>query len=335
MALIAAALVASCTAVPQAPVPSSSAPPPSIRPSASVAPPTPEMNVTTPIIPVVPTRTIAPSPSTTSPLPMEASPSSAIGGGYEQAQQTLDHWASVVGDDASDAVIVTTELATQDHGWSGPTASNDKRALYAGLLESEVDVPTSTPPAASVEWPDGSSTRVTLMPASAALDALRTENVSSCPECTPVHIVGIDLVTHVFDTARGPASLPTWRFSLRESGVHVFRLAVEKPIYIQPTQFNFLISVTNASDSNVLTVHFLGGECDPPYHLEAVESDLAVVVLYVPDAQPTPGICSAVGVFYTSSVKLSALLGTRTVLDIFGTPTSRDATRFSPGPEDF
>jgi hypothetical protein len=56
--------------------------------------------------------------------------------------------------------------------------------------------------------------------------------------------------------------------------------------------------------------------CAADYTAEAVESDLAVVVIVVAHANTTPGDCPAVGKTRTATVTLDAPLGTRAVLEV-------------------
>ena len=256
------------------------------------------------------------------------------------AHKALDDWAAFMATAAKDTVLVTSELTTQDHGWSGGNGDNAKSALYAGMLEANVDIPTQAPAPSEITWPDGSTLLVELMSAAAALDAIRAEGEGSpCPECTPVHVVGVRLVTHTFDTTRGPTDLASWEFTLREGDVHVFRVAAAHALVL-PTDSHAALEAASA-DGRQLTIWYMGGACDDPdrHVAHSVESDLAVVAYIsvspasastptAADSAPTgpPHLCLAIGIIRSLTVELDQPLGSRTVLDINGTPISRDAS---------
>jgi hypothetical protein len=82
-----------------------------------------------------------------------------------------------------------------------------------------------------------------------------------------------------------------------------------------------------------VTVTFVGAPssgdqpCGEDYTAEAVESDLAVVVIVVRHPHLTLGACSAVGATRTAVAKLVAPLGDRAVLQVYdGTPIRIDLT---------
>jgi hypothetical protein len=275
-----------------------------------------------------PSRSVSPFPSPPTTEEHEA-----------DARQVLDDWETFVEGAPSDTVLVTESLTTQDHGWSGRNGDNAKSALGAGVIESEVDLPTDQPAPEEISWPDRSTSTVELLPAADALDAIRSEGGGDCGGCTPVHVVNVRLTEHEYDTTRGPTSLPTWEFTLREGNVHVYRVAAAHAFLLDEGQrASQIASVSIAPDGTELTVKYVGGACTDADRLRAhaLESDLAVVafVSFEPAsdsaAAPTPGPCILLGVIYTRTVELNEPLGARTVLDLNGTPISRDATWLEP-----
>jgi hypothetical protein len=249
----------------------------------------------------------------------------------------LDEWAAFIDGAPDDTILVAYELSTQDHGWSGPNGDNAKAALYAGMIEADVEIPADAPDPGQIVWPDGSTTIVELMPATAALDALRAEGGNSpCPECTPVHVVGVRLTAHSFNTPRGMTDLPSWEFTLKEGDVHVYRIAAAHAVVTQTESRSELEGAS--ADGPQLTIWYMGGACDHPERLvaHAVESDLAVVAYIelspefasVPPDSPHP--CIAVGIVRSLTVELDRPLGLRTVLDINGVPVPRDLSWLSP-----
>jgi hypothetical protein len=258
----------------------------------------------------------------------------------------LDDWAEFIADSPADMVLVTTQLTTQDHGW-GQKGGNAKSALASGLIEADVAVPAELPAPVQVEWRDGSTSTVELLSAADALDAIRQEGDGDCGGCSPVHVTKVRLTTHQFDTTRGPTDLPSWEFTLREGDVHVYRVAVAHALVIfRGDAAPEVESLSTTTSSHTLTVKVLGGACGRPpdypdghpsgLHAYAVESDTAVVVFVLADPRPTPApdatpvFCAGVGVFWTFTIELDRPLGPRTVLDISGTPASRDLSWLTP-----
>ena len=82
-------------------------------------------------------------------------------------------------------------------------------------------------------------------------------------------------------------------------------------------------SATGTVGGSELTVDFVGAPepgdkpCGEDYTTEAVESDLAVVVIVIRHPNmPLFGGCTAVGARRTATVELAAPLGDRAVLDV-------------------
>lgn len=81
-------------------------------------------------------------------------------------------------------------------------------------------------------------------------------------------------------------------------------------------------SARGAPDSNQLTVSFVGAPasadqpCGADYTAETVESKLAVVVIVVEHANPTPGPCRQPGAKRTAVATLATMLGNRAVLEV-------------------
>jgi hypothetical protein len=71
-----------------------------------------------------------------------------------------------------------------------------------------------------------------------------------------------------------------------------------------------------------LTVSFIGAPdgadkpCGGDYAAEAVESDLAVVIIVTARSNPIPGACTAVGAVRNATATLARPLGERAVLEV-------------------
>ena len=114
------------------------------------------------------------------------------------------------------------------------------------------------------------------------------------------------------------------------TAVRVTRVAIADPITVVPPPWDTSdppvgVAIDSASGTvggRELTVAFVGAPlpadqaCGEDYTAEAVESDLAVVVIVTRHPHAGFGACSAVGAPRTASVELAAPLGGRAVLEV-------------------
>ena len=140
------------------------------------------------------------------------------------------------------------------------------------------------------------------------------------------------LTSGPIQTTRGPATAPIWEFTVQGTAVKLTRVAIANPVVVAPDEVGsgLGLSIDSASGSvsgTELTVAFVGAPdpgdkpCGEDYTAEAVESDLAVVVIVTRHPHVTIGACSAVGARRTATATLAAPLGSRAVLDLQrGTP---------------
>ena len=132
------------------------------------------------------------------------------------------------------------------------------------------------------------------------------------------------------ETTRGRATAPIWQFTIQGSRVLITRVAIAGPVTPQPPPWNANnppvgISIDGAvglpADARLI-VSFVGAPdpgnkaCGADYTAEAVESDLAIVVIVTEHAFPLGGACSAVGAIRTATVQLASPLGRRAVLEV-------------------
>jgi hypothetical protein len=121
---------------------------------------------------------------------------------------------------------------------------------------------------------------------------------------------------------------------MQGTAVKVTRVAIANPVVVAPDEVGSQLGLAIDSASgtvggNELTIAFVGAPdpgnmpCGEDYTAEAVESDLAVVVIVTrhPHGPPFPEACSAVGARRTATATMAAPLGNRVVLDLQqGTP---------------
>lgn len=249
---------------------------------------------------------------------------------HQQARAALDRWAAVAGSGGGQSVVLVGELTGQVGDWEPAVGDNNKPALYDGLVESVVALPTEGPADAELRWPDGTSQTVRVISAQAALSAIKAAGTASCPECRPLRITGARLATGSVETSRGPATAPVWEFAVQGSSVRVTRVAIADPITVTPPPWNSedppvglaIESAIGTVGSRELTVVFTGSPwpgsqgCGEDYTAEAVESALAVVVIVTPHPHGAFEACPGVGARRTASVELAAPLGNRAVLEV-------------------
>lgn len=248
-----------------------------------------------------------------------------------QAQAALTRWADAVHAAGGGSPVVLVGERTGMVGvWEEAVGDNNKQALMAELVEADAGLPREAPPAGEVRWQDGSTATVPLVSAQAAAAAIRTGTAEPCGECAPLLITDARLTTGPIVTSRGPATAPVWEFTLDGTAVKVTRAAIANPITIVPPPWDpndppaglSIDSANGTVEGRQLTVGFVGAPlpgdqaCGEDYTADAVESDLAIVVIVTRHPHVTLGPCTADGAARTASVELAAPLGERAVLEV-------------------
>ena len=198
------------------------------------------------------------------------------------------------------------------------------------MVAAVTDLPTDRPSRREFKWLDGTKVDVNVLSAAATLEALVAAGSGECPDCTPLRVTEATLATALVETSRGPAEAPTWVFGIAGTSVRVTRVAVDESITVFPPPWNAddppiglrIDWAKGADDSRDLEVGFVGAPndgskpCGVDYTAEAVESELAVVVIVKEARNPTPGACTSVGALRTAAVRLESRLGDRVVLEV-------------------
>jgi hypothetical protein len=255
----------------------------------------------------------------------------------QQAHAELDRWAAAVAAAGGPSPVVPVgELTGQVGDWE-PTAGDNKAALMVGLVVAAASLPDAVPPDGVVTWPDGTTATVPVISAVEAVAAIRSASPGPCGGCTALRITSARLTTGPISTTRGPATGPVWEFSIDGSAVKVTRVGVGRPITVVPPPWDAnnppggvrIDAASGTIGGTQLTVTFTGAPdagdkpCGEDYTAEAVESDLAVVVIVFrhPHGSIFGESCSAVGATRTATVELANPLGDRAVLEVQeGTP---------------
>ncbi len=261
---------------------------------------------------------------------------------HQQAQAALARWAEAVAAAGGDqGIVIVGELTSQVGDWEPAVGDNNKRALMAGLVEATAGLPAATLGDGEVRWQDGTKQTVRLISAQQAVAEIRAGG-GDCADCVPLRITAARLTSRQAETSRGPATVPTWEFTLQGTAVRATRVAIADRISVTPPPWNaddapVGISIESASGTvggRELTVGFVGAPlpgdhaCGADYTAEAVESGLAIVVIVTAHPNSFPGACTSVGAGRTATARLAAPLGARTVLEVQqGLPVTVQLTR--------
>lgn len=250
---------------------------------------------------------------------------------HQQAHDALERWARAVAESGGAAITFTGELTSQIGEWEAAVGDNNKVALMAGKVESMIDLPDDPPNRGEVKWLDGTTQGVDVLSAAAALEDL-VAGGADCGDCEPtaLRVTEATLATSLVETSRGPANAPTWVFTIAGSDVRITRVAVDDRVTVDPPPWDAenppvgirIERAAGSAGSRELEVVFVGAAggrdkpCGADYATEAVESDLAVVIIVIEDRNPTPAACPLVGALRTATVELAEVLGSRAVLEV-------------------
>ena len=254
---------------------------------------------------------------------------------HQRAQTVLSAWAEAAAAAGERAAVTPVgELTGQVGDWEEAVGDNNKRALMAGMVAADSPLSEEAPPDGQVAWQDGTTTKVPLLSALEAIVAIESTTSAPCSDCAMLLVTEARLTSGPIQTTRGPATAPVWEFTVQGTAVKVTRVAIADPVFVAPGQADPQLGLAIDSASGTvggteLTVAFVGAPdpgnmpCGEDYTAEAVESDLAVVVIVTrhPHVALFGQGCSAVGARRTASATLAAPLGDRVVLDLQqGTP---------------
>jgi hypothetical protein len=248
----------------------------------------------------------------------------------ERAHHVLERWADAAAAAGPGSPVTPVgELTGQIGDWEVALGDNNKVALMAGMVAAAGGLPRERPPDGLVTWPDGTTASVPLLSQQEAIAAIGLHR-EGCTDCTRLLATAARLTSGPIETTRGPATAPIWEFAIAGTAVKVTRVALANVVTVDPWFDGnpgigvAIDSAEGSASGSALTVAFVGGPdagdqaCGEDYSAEAVESDLAVVVIVTrhPHFPPFGGGCLAVGARRTATAALSRPLGERAVLDL-------------------
>jgi hypothetical protein len=247
---------------------------------------------------------------------------------HQQANDALARWADAVKKSGGATITFVGALTSQIGDWESAVSGNDKVALQTGMVVAPTPLSDAVPSRGKVNWVDGSSVDVDVLSAAKALADLVADggNGGDCARCTPLVVTDANIATSLVQTSVGPANVPVWVFTIKGTSVRVTRVAVDPSVTVEPPPYNadnppVGISIDAAygkPDSRKLQVSFTGCATDQ-YAAEAVESDLAVVIIIdrtAPQASLPSGCARLVGASRSLTVTLADPLGKRAVLEV-------------------
>lgn len=251
---------------------------------------------------------------------------------HVQAHGALERWAAAVRESGGASITFVGDLTSQLGDWESSVGANNKPALASGLVEAAEPLSDDTPSRGEVKWLDGATVGVKLLSAADSLEELvAAADGETCTACDPLQVTEARLATGLIETSRGPAEAPVWVFTIAGSAVRVTRVAVDESITITPPPWNAddppegisIDAAVGTQASEELEVIFTGaveprGEpCGADYTAEAVESELAIVVIVTERRTAEgSGVCDLVGRTRSADVALEAPLGNRAVLEV-------------------
>jgi hypothetical protein len=246
---------------------------------------------------------------------------------HAQAHDALARWADAVRQNGGASISFVGELTSQIGAWEAAVEANNKVALAAGQVVPRGELPAERPGRREVKWVDGTKLDTEVLSASAALLALVSDiDQADCDGCEPIVVTEANLATGLVETSTGPAEVPMWVYAVAGSVVRITRVAVDGGVTVRPPPWDASdpplgISIDLAvgtPDSDSLEVHFVGADdsCGLEYEAEAVESELAVVIIVMTRPGEDVDGCRLIGRLRTATVTLDAPLGNRAVLEV-------------------
>jgi hypothetical protein len=238
-----------------------------------------------------------------------------------QQGDLLDRWR---------AGVIPAQGLTVEPDWTARESL--KAAFHGGWVRTATALPT-TASRGTVAYEDGTTASVRTLDAQSAFDAMVNPRSGECPTppggtgCDWVTVTGARLVTVTIGTARGPAEVPAWSFTVAHLDEPLVRVALgdaaepgdlEPPLPAAPTDGRrhllFGQDVVGHTSTS-LTVTLGSGDCDSERTKHVLETPEVVVVGGTAVGPPADRACNAMLRLEEVTVPLSSPVGARPVLD--------------------
>lgn len=227
--------------------------------------------------------------------------------------------------------VVAAEDLTKDPDWM--PRPNLKASFHNGWIRTATALPI-TPGTGTVRYADGTTVPVDTVDAQTAYDEMVNPRSGPCPTaddtgtgCDWLTITGARRVTTSLLTARGPAELPAWSFTVQGLPEPLVRVAVAavEPGDLEPVGLPSLPvddrqvlltgqDVTGHTPTS-LTVTLGSGACDADLRAHVLETHDVVVVGGTALSPPSGQMCNSSLRLEEVTVPLEAELGDRPVVD--------------------
>jgi hypothetical protein len=227
--------------------------------------------------------------------------------------------------------VVAAESLTRDPDWM--PRPHLKASFGNGWVRTATALPT-TPGTGTVAYADGATVSVSTVDAQTAYDAMVNPRSEPCPtpdgasaECDWVTITGARRVTATFLTARGPAKLPAWSFTVQGLREPLVRVAVDalepgdlEPAGLGPSPTDGRRLLLTGQDvvghsASSLTVTLGSGACDTDLREHVLETDDVVVVGGTALSPERGQMCNSSLRLEEVTVPLKKEIGDRPVVD--------------------
>jgi hypothetical protein len=235
----------------------------------------------------------------------------------------LEHWRTA---------LVPAQGLTAEPDWT--PRGTLKAAFHGGWVRTATALPT-TPGTGEVRYADGAVVPVRTLDAQAAYDDMVNPRSGPCPTpedergtCDWVTITAATAVTTSISTARGPAEVPAWAFTVKGLPDPIVRVSVagaEEPSDFEPRGLPsapsdgrriLLFGQDVVSHTATRLIVTLGsGDCDTDLRPHVVETADVVVVGGTALGPPADQACNAMLRLQEVTVPLREPVGDRPVLD--------------------
>jgi hypothetical protein len=243
-------------------------------------------------------------------------------------------------------VVLSADDLSAGPGGGFPSGQ-DKADFIEGDLIFTGPAPSGAP-AGIVTWPSGPSMKVPVLSEARTFGELTSS--SECPACvtTPLDVTAAKPTTLAVATSRGIAKVPAWAFTLKGVSGPVIQAALPPGSYVTPGSqgspsarrlaalgkaFTGAGIAAVSADGRTLTLWLFGGPCDATWGGLATEADGTVVVGGW-EVDPHPNApCAAVGISLAATVRLSAPVGNRVIINAStGQPVTQSPGFAAPSP---